>query len=605
MGAQLPLLDDAEQVGLDLARLGEKRALQPGFGSKEKRVDVGRHVAGRAGVGVVAPGAADLAGALEDREGVDAGAASADRGADAGEARADDRDGEIPGHGRGSFRGAPAERTSGAPDARGSGRAARDRVGALSSERERHPRHGWHARLRARRGRGGRAGLPRALGARACSACASSPGFDSAATSSRPALDRAHRARCATSRHGYYGRWLASLERPAAGRSACCSPASSRRASPAARPPPRRARALPPPRAPAPAHAFVRGVERAPAFSLGDGVRTRNHQPAGHTRLPALRALACGASSHASTRRCVFPDTNAHGLGEEPQHLYTVRFASSELWGDGRRARDAVVHLDLFEPYLEAAPSHEPPRSRTTATIRRRASRCASKRSRRCWSRRGSSTRPHVDAIVRRYEEDVGPMNGARVVARAWVDPDYRRRLLADGDRRHRGARLRRARRASTWSCVENTPERAQRRRLHALLLLPVAGPRAAAGLVQVARVPLARRARAARGARARWASSCRPRSRSASGTRAAEVRYLVLPERPAGTEGLVARRQLRGALVTRDAMIGVARGEALRRRDGGRGGCTGPRRRRARPRRRAGTASSSSRRRGRAASSA
>ena len=40
-----------------------------------------------------------------------------------------------------------------------------------------------------------------------------------------------------------------------------------------------------------------------------------------------------------------------------------------------------------------------------------------------------------VDAIIRVYEEDVGPMNGARVVARAWVDPEYRRRLLADGTR--------------------------------------------------------------------------------------------------------------------------------------------------------------------------
>ncbi|MGH2898771.1 MAG: nitrile hydratase subunit alpha, partial [Solirubrobacteraceae bacterium] len=38
-----------------------------------------------------------------------------------------------------------------------------------------------------------------------------------------------------------------------------------------------------------------------------------------------------------------------------------------------------------------------------------------------------------VDAIIRRYEEDIGPMNGARVVARAWSDPAYKRRLLDDG----------------------------------------------------------------------------------------------------------------------------------------------------------------------------
>jgi len=53
------------------------------------------HVAGRAGVGVVAPGAADLFRALEDREGVDARAQELDRGADPGEAGADDRDREL------------------------------------------------------------------------------------------------------------------------------------------------------------------------------------------------------------------------------------------------------------------------------------------------------------------------------------------------------------------------------------------------------------------------------------------------------------------------------------------------------------------------------
>jgi nitrile hydratase len=48
----------------------------------------------------------------------------------------------------------------------------------------------------------------------------------------------------------------------------------------------------------------------------------------------------------------VFPDTNAHGRGETPQHLYTVAFEGAELWGD-RAERGVVVHLDLFEPYLE------------------------------------------------------------------------------------------------------------------------------------------------------------------------------------------------------------------------------------------------------------
>ena len=50
----------------------------------------------------------------------------------------------------------------------------------------------------------------------------------------------------------------------------------------------------------------------------------------------------------------VFPDTNAHMLGENPQPLYTVRFSARELWGDSASGRDSVT-LDLWEPYLERA----------------------------------------------------------------------------------------------------------------------------------------------------------------------------------------------------------------------------------------------------------
>jgi hypothetical protein len=50
----------------------------------------------------------------------------------------------------------------------------------------------------------------------------------------------------------------------------------------------------------------------------------------------------------------VFPDTNAHFLGEQPQHLYSVRFAARELWGDEASARDSV-YIDLWDSYLEHA----------------------------------------------------------------------------------------------------------------------------------------------------------------------------------------------------------------------------------------------------------
>jgi nitrile hydratase len=79
-------------------------------------------------------------------------------------------------------------------------------------------------------------------------------------------------------------------------------------------------------------------------------VRTRHLNPAHHTRLPRyLRGhmgeiIACHGAP-------VFPDSNAQGLGEDPRHLYTVRFAAAEVWG--RPTRD-VIHADLWEPYLEA-----------------------------------------------------------------------------------------------------------------------------------------------------------------------------------------------------------------------------------------------------------
>jgi len=50
----------------------------------------------------------------------------------------------------------------------------------------------------------------------------------------------------------------------------------------------------------------------------------------------------------------VFPDTNAHLKGEQPQHLYSVRFAARELWGESASSRDSV-HLDMWDAYLASA----------------------------------------------------------------------------------------------------------------------------------------------------------------------------------------------------------------------------------------------------------
>jgi nitrile hydratase len=149
--------------------------------------------------------------------------------------------------------------------------------------------------------------------------------------------------------HGYYGRWLASLEDELeAARVLRPGELAGRLAGdpmPAAPLPP-----LPAP-APRPPHPFLRELARGPRFAEGDRVRTRNHQPAGHTRLPAYARSRRGVVARVHPP-CVLPDTNAHGRGEDPQHVYAVRFAASELFGDGAEPR-SFVHLDCFEPYLE------------------------------------------------------------------------------------------------------------------------------------------------------------------------------------------------------------------------------------------------------------
>jgi nitrile hydratase len=87
-------------------------------------------------------------------------------------------------------------------------------------------------------------------------------------------------------------------------------------------------------------------------FNVGDKVTTLNYGKPTHTRLPAYVRGKSGTITklHGGW---IYPDTNAQGLGECPQVLYTVTFSGAELWQEG----DAklAVNLDLFEPYLAAA----------------------------------------------------------------------------------------------------------------------------------------------------------------------------------------------------------------------------------------------------------
>ena len=96
-----------------------------------------------------------------------------------------------------------------------------------------------------------------------------------------------------------------------------------------------------------------RRVDAQPVFEPGKMVRGRNMHPATHTRIPRyvrghVGTVIAWRGAH------VFPDTNALGVGEHPCHLYSVKFAANELWGETAHARDSVT-LDLWEPYLEPA----------------------------------------------------------------------------------------------------------------------------------------------------------------------------------------------------------------------------------------------------------
>jgi len=166
---------------------------------------------------------------------------------------------------------------------------------------------------------------------------------------------------------------------------------------------------------------------------------------------------------------------------------------------------------------------------------------------------KGLVDRAALDALIDNYEHKVGPRNGARVVARAWVDRAFKQRLLADGT----AAIAELGYGGDTMLVVENTAK------VHNLVVCTLCScyPWSILGLPPV------------------WYKSTAYRSRSVIDPRGvlrefglelgndvevrvwdstADLRYLVLPERPAGTEQM-GEAEL-AALVTRDAMLGVAK---------------------------------------------
>ena len=163
-----------------------------------------------------------------------------------------------------------------------------------------------------------------------------------------------------------------------------------------------------------------------------------------------------------------------------------------------------------------------------------------------------------IDALISKWEQDTGPLNGARIVARAWTDPEYKSRLLADGTSAIVEMGLPAG--GSPLVVIENTPD------THNMVVCTLCScyPWTVLGLPPS------------------WYKSSAYRSRAVIEPRAvlrefgleidesvtvhvwdssADQRYMVLPERPAGTENMTADEL--AALVTRDAMIGVAQAGA------------------------------------------
>ena len=161
-----------------------------------------------------------------------------------------------------------------------------------------------------------------------------------------------------------------------------------------------------------------------------------------------------------------------------------------------------------------------------------------------------------LDALVDTYETKVGPRNGARVVARAWVDPAYRRRLLGDGTAAVAEFGFV-GRQSEKLVVVENTPQ------VHNMIVCTLCScyPWAVLGLPPVWYKSAPYRARAVidpRGLLAELGVDVPESVEVRVWDSTAEIRYMVLPERPAGTEGL-SEDELAG-LVTRDSMVGVAK---------------------------------------------
>jgi nitrile hydratase len=162
-----------------------------------------------------------------------------------------------------------------------------------------------------------------------------------------------------------------------------------------------------------------------------------------------------------------------------------------------------------------------------------------------------------IDAIVARYERDIGPLNGAKVVARAWTDAAFRDRLLADAWSAIGELGLPTGPEGTPIVVVPNAPD------THHVVVCTLCScyPSSLLGLPPGWYKSPPYRSRVVREPRAvlrEMGLDLPPAVEVQVWDSSAEVRYMVLPERPADTEGWSEERL--ASLVTRDALIGVAR---------------------------------------------
>jgi nitrile hydratase len=169
---------------------------------------------------------------------------------------------------------------------------------------------------------------------------------------------------------------------------------------------------------------------------------------------------------------------------------------------------------------------------------------------------RGIVRRESIDAIVARYENEIGPLNGAKLVARAWIDPDFKRRLLADARAAIAELSLPVGETATPIVVVENT------RGVHNVVVCTLCScyPSSLLGLPPRWYKSPPYRARVVREPRTvlrEFGLELPETTEVRVWDSSAELRYMVLPERPPGSEGASEAELVE--LVSRDSLIGVA----------------------------------------------